>query len=928
VAAINPATGVATAGSSGSAVISAIAYNPDGTAVTATSTLTVNISATQEPLVSLSIVPNAQTVSVVGQTVNFIAIGTTSSGATVNLTNQTATVGTATINAAVWGSSSNAVATVNPATGIATTVGSGTIAITAQAKNPDGTVVTGIATFTVISTPEPLISLTIVPGTQTLTAAGQPAQFIAIGTTASGATVNLTNVPATIGTATIGAATWGSSTLPVATINPLTGLATAGTSGTTVITAIAYNPDGTAVTGTATLTVNITAAPEPLVSLAIVPASQQALAINQTAQFIAIGTTSSGTTVNLTNQSATVGAATIAAASWITSNPAVATVNAGTGVATALTAGSAAITAIAKNPDGSVVTGTAVYTVTIPNVAEPMVSMAIVPASQTLTLLGQTANLQAIATSGTGTTVNLTNQSATIGTATIAPAIFTSSVPGVATVNPGTGVVTAVTSGTTVLTATASNPDGTVVTGVSTITVTATGGPGGTIAYINIIPASQGVQAPNATAQFIAIGATTTGATVNLTNQVTWSSSSAQVGTIGAVTGLATGVGQGTATVTALYTPGGGGNVVNGTAQFTVEGGTTEQYTAVTIIPSTQTLSVGQTNQFIALGTLGTSGLEVDVTNSPQITWSSSVGSGKGTIASISPTGAVLGVAAGATTITAELTNPDGTIVSSTAAITVSQSTVPEPLLSLTIIPNSISVGNLQDTGNFLAIGTFSTVPYVRDLTNAPGTTWISSFPEVFPVTSNSGGNAGASAGIVTAYGNGSATIIAEATSADGTIQTAQATFNCPLVLPDPTADPPIPGSCFPGSQASGLLVTLTIYNEGLNTTNWVITAPSATATPNVIHCGPGWTAEGNTGGSVCTSTYPLNTTVVLTATQSGGGTGTFGGWSSDCTPSDASGNPLPGPVFYTAAGPNYCAVTLGNAIIPSSNVTIGAIFN
>jgi uncharacterized protein YjdB len=922
VATINAITGTATAGSSGTTVITAVAYNPDGTAVTGTATLTVNISATQEPLVSLAILPATQTASVVGQTAQFIAIGTTSSGTTVNLTNQSATVGTATIDRAVWTSSSSAVATISSSTGLATAVSAGTVAITAQAMNPDGTVVTGIATFTVSSTPEPLVSLAILPGSQALNSAGQPAQFIAIGTTSSGTTVNLTNVKATIGTAVISAAAWGSSSMSVATINTATGLATAGTSGTTAITAVAYNPDGSAVTGTATLTVNITASPEPLVSLAIVPATQEALAANQTAQFIAIGTTSAGTTVNLTNQTATIGASTIAAAAWTSSNPSVASVNSSTGVATALTAGSAAITAIAKNPDGTIVTGTAVYTVTIPASTEPVVSLAVNPASQTLTLIGQNANLQAIATTGTGTTVNLTNQSATIGATTILPAVWTSSVPGVATVNAGTGVVTAVNAGTTVVTATASNPDGTVVTGVSTITVTATGGSGGTIASIAVIPGTQAVQAPNATAQFIAIGTTTTGATVNLTNQVAWSSSSAQIGTIGAATGLATGTGAGTATITALYTPGGGGNVVSGTAQFTVVGGTTEEYTAVTIIPNTQTLSVGQTNQFIALGTLGTSGLEVDVTNSPQIKWSSSVGAGLGTIASISASGAVLGVSAGSTTITAELDNPDGTVVSSSAAITVSSTTVPEPLLSLTIIPNTLTVGNLQDTGNFLAIGTFSQVPYVRDLTNDPNTTWISSFPESFPVNTNSGGNAGASAGTVTAYGTGVATIIAETKSSDGTIQTAQATFSCPYVLPNPPLNP---GSCFPGSQSSGLLVTLTIYNEGVNNTNWLVTAPSATNTPDVLHCGPGWTGA---GGSVCTSTYPLNTTILLTATQTGVGPGTFGGWSWDCTPSDASGTPLPGPTLYTAAGPNYCTILLGNAADDISNVTVGAIFN
>jgi hypothetical protein len=213
-----------------------------------------------------------------------------------------------------------------------------------------------------------------------------------------------------------------------------------------------------------------------------------------------------------------------------------------------------------------------------------------------------------------------------------------------------------------------------------------------------------------------------------------------------------------------------------------------------------------------------------------------------------------------------------------------------------------ISVGNLQDTGQFLAIGTFSTSPVVRDLTNSPTVTWISSFPSVFPVNTNSAGNMGATAGIVTAYGNGSANIVAEATGSDGSIETAQATFNCPLVLPNP---PTTPGSCFQGSQTPSLLATLTVYNEGLNNTNWLVTAPSATGTPNVINCGP----AAGTGASVCVATYPVGTTVTLTAPATGAA---FGGWSYNCVNT--------GPI--TAAGPNSCTVTL------TTNDTVGAIFN
>ena len=106
--------------------------------------------------------------------------------------------------------------------------------------------------------------------------------------------------------------------------------------------------------------------------------------------------------------------------------------------------------------------------------------------------------------------------------------------------------------------------------------------------------------------------------------------------------------------------------------------------------------------------------------------------------------------------------------------------------------------------GQFLAIGTFSTV---RNLTNSSTLTWISAVPSIFPVNTNTAGTLGATGGIVSAFGNGSATIPAEATNpTDGSIQAAPAT---------------------------------------LNTTGWLVAAPSAAGTPKVVHCGPGSTSGG-----------------------------------------------------------------------------------
>jgi hypothetical protein len=919
------ATGLVTGIGAGTNTITATINGYTGL-LSASSTVTVAANntgggGTGNDVVSVSIIPGSQSVAVAGETGQFIAIGTTSGGNQVNLT-----------DSATWTSSNVSVATVS-SHGLATATGSGTSTITAIATNSDQTVASGTATFTVTGAAAgPLLSISIIPNAQTMIA-GQTSQLIAIGTfNTSPATQNVT-----------GSVAWASSNTAVANVTASGGLVSAVGPGVCVITAIGTNAGGGVVTATSTFTVTgSSSSAEPLASLAIVPNSQTALAVNQTAHFIAIAATGSGNTVNLTNQSATVGSATIAAAVWSSSNPTVATIDPSTGIATALTAGTTAITAEASNPDGTVVLATATFTVTIPTVAEPLVSMAILPASQTLAAAGQQANLTAIATTGSGTTVNLTDKTALVGTTTIQKAVWASSSPSVASVDPATGIVTANGSGVAVITAIATNPgDGTVVTATATITSTATSTSGSSIASISVIPGDQSVASPNDTTQFLAIGTTTTGATENITTQVTWSSSSAQIANIGANTGYATAVGAGSATITALYAPA-NGNVVTGTATFTVTGGTVEQYVApLTILPASQTIGSGVTTQFIALATLGSTGQVVDVTDSQQLTWSVADTS----IATISnypanPAGVVTGQSAGTTNITAELTNKDGSVVTSTASITVTTAPPPEEILTLTIYPSAITVLDFNLTGQFLAIGTFSQPPYVRDLTNAPTTTWVSSAPEIFPVgesSQGSGGNTGASAGLVTAYGSGSADIIAESTSKDGTIQVAQATFNCPEVLPNGLSTT---ASCYPNQPpAPELLATVTVFNEGLNTTDWEVTGPSATGTPNVMHCGPGWALNGGAGGSVCTATYPMNATtpagtpgVVLEAQG-----GAFGGWSYNCIPSDSQGNPLPGPTFYTAVGPNYCVATLESSyidsngdtvVVPGIDTTIGAIFN
>jgi hypothetical protein len=330
-----------------------------------------------------------------------------------------------------------------------------------------------------------------------------------------------------------------------------------------------------------------------------------------------------------------------------------------------------------------------------------------------------------------------------------------------------------------------------------------------------------------------------------------------------------------------------------------VVGGTTEQVTSLTVYPSSQSAtSQAQQTQFFVLGAVGGSGLQYDVTN--QVVWSSS----DPAVATIGTTGngtpgLATAVGAGSTTITAIYTNVDGSKVVATASYSVSIGAAQEPLISINIVPGGVTVSNKGMTGQFLAFGTYSTTPTVRDLTNQ--VTWISSLPEVASI--NSGGVTGEVGGLATAQGyTGISNIFAEATNPDGTVVLSNSeTFAC---------SDPVTQTCNQ-SIAHPQFATLTVFNAGENTTTWLVTAPSDTGVPNLIHCGPGSTA----GGSVCTGTYETGSTVVLTESPTGSG---FGGWSSGDGAPGVGCIPAPGKTLLNSP---TCTVTL------SGNTSVGAIF-
>lgn len=493
-------------------------------------------------------------------------------------------------------------------------------------------------------------------------------------------------------------------------------------------------------------------------------------------------------------------------------------------------------------------------------------SIQISPASQSLAV-GQTVQFKATGVVGHGQHPSSSEDVTTMVT-------WTSSAPAIATVD-STGLATAASSGTTTITASMNGFPGVIT---ATATVTVTNAPSGSttadVTSISIIPGTQSVAAPGGTAQFIAIGTTSTGSTIDVTSSAAWTSSSPQIAKVSA-SGLATGLAQGSTTITAVYSNP-DKTVATGTATFQVTSGNGEQVTALTMFPTSQAATAAaQQSQFTVLAT--ENGLQYDVTS--QVAWASSnlAVATVGTSGSGTP-GLATAVGAGTTSITATYTNKDGSQVIATATYTVTIGSGQEPLLSINIIPNGITVSNKGMTGQFMAIGTFSTAPTVRDITNQ--VTWISLLPNVASITTygvsgapGSGGASGEIGGLATAEGyTGTSDIYAEMTNPDGTVVLSNSqSFTCS----DAALTPAV---CNPNTAAPETFATVTLYIAGENTssTGEYVTAPSDTGTPNLIHCGPDWTGS---GGQVCTGTYEVGSTVTLTENLPAGSS-YFGGWS------------------------------------------------
>ncbi len=490
-----------------------------------------------------------------------------------------------------------------------------------------------------------LVSIAVSPTTASV-AAGDTEQFTATGTYSNLTQENIT-----------GSVAWSASgDATISNASGSKGLATGVSTG--VVTIKASDPSAL-IDGTAVLTITSAV----LVSVSVSPTTAS-VAAGDIEQFTATATYSNLTTANVTNTvtwSASNGDATVSNASG------------SQGLATGVSTG--VVTIMASDPS-ALLDGTAVLTIT-PAV---LVAVTMAPAAASVAE-GQTQQFTATGIYSNLTTADLTDSvtwSASSGDATISNA------------SGSQGLATGVSTG--VVTITATDPSS-LIDGTAVLTV----GPAVLVA-VAVSPPSGSVAAGD-TEQFTATGIYSNLGTADLTDSVTWSSSNgdASISNAPGSQGLATGVSNGVASITATDPT----SLVDGAAVLTV---LPAVLVSLSVAPPSDSVATGQTQQFTATGTY--SNLQTaNLTGS--VTWSSS-----GPDASISNASGSQGLATGVHTGTVTITATDP----STATAGTAQLAVTANAPTVTISPSSGGRGApMTVSGTGFTSGLKVTVTYDPD---------------------------------------------------------------------------------------------------------------------------------------------------------------------------------------------------------------------
>jgi uncharacterized protein YjdB len=502
----------------------------------------------------------------------------------------------------------------------------GTAQITAVSGSAQGSASITVVAAAVVQPPVATVAVTLGAGSLTV---GQTTQAAATPRDAQG-----NPVPGAV-------VAWSSSNPAAATVSA-TGVVTAVAAGSASIRATIEGRSGEA-------GVQVTAPPPPP------PASVASVVVALGNGSLAVGAT---TQASAGARDADGNALTGRAVAWSTSNPAVATVSA-TGLVTAVAPGAASIRATVEGR-----TGEAGVQVAAPP-PESVASVAVALGDATLRE-GQATTATATARDAQGAVL--------AGRATV----WASSDPGVATVS-ATGVVTAVSPGTTTIQATVEGRTG-------TATLRVTPAPPRPVASVTVTLAAASLtigQTTQAAATLRdASGAVLTG------RAVVWTSSDPSVATVSG-TGVVSAVAAGSATITATS------EERSGSAAVRVQAGPPAPVAAVRVTPSAVTLQVGQGT------TLAAAPLAADGTAlaGRSVAWSSS----NPAVATVDGGGAVRALAPGSATITATSEGRTGSATITVTAIPVASVVVALGSGSLTVgATTQASAGARDADGNAL----------------------------------------------------------------------------------------------------------------------------------------------------------------------------------------------------------------------------------
>ena len=284
----------------------------------------------------------------------------------------------------------------------------------------------------------------------------------------------------------------------------------------------------------------------------------------------------------------------------------------------------------------------------------------------------------------------------------------------------GAGLASASAAGTVTIIATNGTVQGTASLKITTAA--------NNLVSINLSPISFSMPV-HTSQQFTATGNYSDGSSSDLTDVVSWNSSSAATATV-SPTGLVSSLVAGTTTISASFA---------GVSQSTTVTVTAPTVASIAITPVGLTLGIGINQQFVATATY-TDGTSSDLSGG--VTWSSS----SPAIASVDGSGLATTLSAGTTTIKATL----GSLTDSTDLTVVAAHLVS---ISLTPAAQSIALGTTQQ---FTAVGSFDD----GSTQLLPSVTWSSSSTSIAAIDNT---------GLATGVGTGTASITAASGSVDAT---------------------------------------------------------------------------------------------------------------------------------------------------------------